>query len=128
MITTQDVIGHFAGDTDPRNAAGFLTLTGAVRGAKLLTVIHELSCRAEGPLVLGCLRTFHDPMWATTEAGPYRALAEVFVWMCALDERPCLEAKDLSDRWRRGEESETRSEAAEFYADCLLALDRWLAA
>jgi hypothetical protein len=145
-VSLCDVLGHFEGRTDPRWAPGFESYELAVRGARVLDVVRRFEQTESGPLVLGVLRTFHDPQWAKEVAAVYgsgarkacpskeafrlrvqlRGLAEVYAWICELDEVACYPAKRLADAWACGQELESRAQAAETYTDKLLELDRWL--
>lgn len=133
MIDYRQVIGHLEGRTDPRRTPGFNSCKQAARvGRRLLDRVWRIDAgedEVDGPLVLGCLRTFHaaHPAKSTKQTHrEQRALAEVFVQMCERDKVPCLSANALADAFAEGREQDARHRAAEFYADCALRLDGWL--
>jgi hypothetical protein len=99
-------------------------------GVRLFEDELEIRQWPDGALVLGCLRTFHDGAdRAKSTRKAHReqaALAALYVWMCELDEAPCLPFDDLVDAFGKGRERDSMQKAAEFYADCMLKMDRWL--
>ena len=118
---TANVLGHVRGATDPKRTDGWVGLSGAWEGAHMLELVRRFERTDGGPLILGALRTFHDK--AVPE---HVALADLYVWLCSLDDVPCLPAADLAKRFLAGEEMVARHKTAEFYADCVLRLDEWL--
>lgn len=89
----------------------------------MLELVRRFERTEGGPLVLGALRSFHDK-----DVPEHVALAELYAWLCSLDDVPCLPAEELAKRFLAGEEAEARHRAAEFYGDCALRLDQWLKA
>lgn len=90
------------------------------QASRFLDKLREIQAHDDAALVLGGLRTYH------LAPNPYRGLAEVYAWLCELDEVPCWPAADLEKAFRRGEHVEARRRAANAYADWVLKLDRWL--
>lgn len=147
-VPVEDVLAHLRGEDDPRVARGFETLEEANLATYVLEVVREYEKTEEGPFVLGVLRSFHGS--STISSGPVgtsskkvpnqgeaarrrekhareqRGLAELYVWLCSLDDEPCLDADVLAKRFAQGEEKEARYKAAETYATCVLRLDAWM--
>lgn len=143
---TADVLAYLRGECHPLRCSGFETIDEAERATHVLEAVRRYEETEEGPFVLGVLRSFAMISTGTDGTGSelvsnrfqnsskgtvrlareQRGLASLYVWLCSLDDEPCLAADVLAKRFAEGEEKEAKYKAAETYATCVLRLDAWL--
>lgn len=77
--------------------------------------------RAQGEIVLLCLRSYHERALKSKE----RALAEVYAWSRRLEGLEC-DAATLAQDFREGRCARLRKKASAYYADALLILGEFI--